>query len=201
MLDVTGRVISGERTEVFVAVAVRASDRGSRSQTLSSEMLHWDAYRAQRNINDGVATMVSLFGKGAADGLDDLQGERTFRVKEKLYSMEKVIATSPAYIGSSLQTLCAEMIHWDDLRMARGLMPPGEQPLAQRFRPQAASRKYQLYDTAKGKLETVVTKNVAALVGGPACFRYCAEMEHFDDYCSARGIAQASTMRKLFGTR
>lgn len=198
MLDVTGRVIEGDKNEVFFPVVVRASARNTRNQFMSTEMLHWDEYRAQRSINDGSPVMSTVFRNGDAAAAS---GDVTFVVKDRTYSTEKIVVASPSLAGAARQSLCAEMIHWDDLRLARGLMAPGEQPIAAQFKPVSQSRKYTLYNKDKGSFVSAVAKNAALAKCGDTFPRYCTEMEHYDDYCKLRGIVQQNTMQKLFAAQ
>lgn len=201
MLDVTGRVVDGATVQVLQSVVVRAAAAGTAQQAMCAEMLHWDDYRSRSGASDGAPSMSSLFAGGPGGAGSAAPRSTTFDVKDVTFSTEYILAADAEAAGSSDQMLCAEMIHWDDLRQSRGMLPPTEQPFSVRFASAPTAVRMQMFDPAASTVTTMVSQNVAVLKGDEARPGYCAEMEHYDDFCQQRAIPQQSTMQSLFAKR
>ncbi|PWV19688.1 hypothetical protein C3747_9g237 [Trypanosoma cruzi] len=102
------------------SVALDPSFSGAPVQSFCSEMEHWDEFREANNIRDGVQSMRTLFYPQVFSGYDifmlDKKGKLVFA---KMMS----ITASRGNFGKDTQTLCTEMIHWDDFQTACGIVP------------------------------------------------------------------------------
>ncbi|EKF29835.1 hypothetical protein MOQ_006361 [Trypanosoma cruzi marinkellei] len=102
------------------SLALNPSFIGAPVQSFCSEMEHWDKFREANSIRDGVQSMRTLFYPQVFSGYD------IFILDEKgkliLTKMMSITASRESF-GKDTQTLCTEMIHWDDFQTVCGIVP------------------------------------------------------------------------------
>ncbi|KAG5475270.1 hypothetical protein LSCM1_03381 [Leishmania martiniquensis] len=191
-VEVTGRCFfTGDDYYVSLPLVNKAANRGEPRQLLCSEMIHWDDYRQERGINDGKPPMQQLFASSYAEPL-----VRTFTLGNDTY-VTQVTGVSATQAGSSSQMFCAEMLHWDDYCVARGINT-GEPSMASLFR-SFESKIILVFDLNERKLTEFHGNSVALISYGADRQTYCSEMEHRDDYIKAKtGQAPQPSMESLF---
>lgn len=114
----------------------------------------------------------------------DVSG-RVFRLGEETY-ISMCVTNVPANLGEAKQTLCSEMLHWDEYRREKGIND-SVPLLTELFNPRHGdSVPRSTYADDSG---TYVPRSVAidGRSAGHSCQNYCAEMQHWDDLRQATG--------------
>ncbi|KPI86804.1 hypothetical protein ABL78_4128 [Leptomonas seymouri] len=191
-LEVTGRWFqTKEDTYVSLPLVNRAVDRGEPRQLLCTEMIHWDDYRRDRNINDGKPPMQQLFASEREE-----VPLHIFTIGSDTF-VSQVIGVGPTQAGSSSQMFCSEMQHWDDYCAQRGINT-GTSTMSALYR-SFERKEFAVLDMNEQKVKFYGGDSVALISCGGEKQTYCSEMEHWDDYVKAKtGQLPQPSMASLF---
>lgn len=193
-VDVSGRVFHTE-SESYVSLPLvnKAANRGKPSQPLCTEMIHWDDFRKERNIDGDKPSMQQLFD---ADGGSGDVTQNTFSVGNDSYC-SRVVGVTASQAGAATQAFCSEMLHWDDYCAQRSIQT-GAPSMAEQFRP-FESKEFIVFDLKDQKMKFYTGNSVALIAYGATRQVYCSEMEHWDDVVKAKtGQAPIPSMASLF---
>lgn len=174
-IDVSGLVFkTGDDLYISFPLVNRAVNRGQPKQQFCTEMLHWDEYRQAKGIADGVPPMQKTFSSSYSE-----IETTTFTMDSEIVTSEAVWI-SPFTFDSPSQPYCSEMEHWDDLQEMRGTK--GDCVTMQSLFKPFFSKRFTVYDINEQRLAYYISNSIALLRFGSPDQRFCAEMDHYDNY-------------------